>query len=317
MSSRGRSRNSRGRSPGPAIATRTPRTRSKTSRSTRIRSSSSPEQSRGNKSRKSFRQVFNEFREVFDGDNPDSDSSQQQSKETDDSQILPTENEQDDGPSVTEEEPAPAWAKQLIAAHVRSSRSYDTELKKLQRQVNSLKRKRDSRDDQEWKYKGNKHQSDFNISVLEQLEDAKESNSLETAKRIVDKGIALIKNRNKLIKIADRDGWDTVTCYEEDPLAGDDHDDKRLRRARKEAERLRVRKKSEKDAKSAKRNRSYKSRGGYSGWRGPNYPRFEGYQGRDSRVLLSHASQDNRLSIPRCFRCNKPGHIQKDCTLKP
>ena len=43
-------------------------------------------------------------------------------------------------------------------------------------------------------------------------------------------------SRNKLISIADRDGWDVVEYFEADPLTKNDEEEKKLRVARKEAE---------------------------------------------------------------------------------
>ena len=51
--------------------------------------------------------------------------------------------------------------------------------------------------------------------------------------------MSLLDNRNKLISIADRDGWDVVEYFEADPLTKNDEDEKKLRVARKEAERSR------------------------------------------------------------------------------
>ena len=48
-------------------------------------------------------------------------------------------------------------------------------------------------------------------------------------------GISLITTHNKHIRLADRDAWDIVDVYSDDPLAQNDEDDKRIRRARKEA----------------------------------------------------------------------------------
>ena len=51
--------------------------------------------------------------------------------------------------------------------------------------------------------------------------------------------MSLLDNRNKLISIADRDGWDVVEYFEAYPLTKNDEEEKKLRVARKEAERSR------------------------------------------------------------------------------
>lgn len=51
--------------------------------------------------------------------------------------------------------------------------------------------------------------------------------------------MSLLDNRNKLISIADRDGWDVVEYFQADPLTKNGEEEKKLRVARKEAERFR------------------------------------------------------------------------------
>ena len=41
--------------------------------------------------------------------------------------------------------------------------------------------------------------------------------------------MSLLDNRNKLISIADRDGWDVVEYFEADPLTKNDEEEKKLR----------------------------------------------------------------------------------------
>ena len=50
--------------------------------------------------------------------------------------------------------------------------------------------------------------------------------------------MSLINNHNKLIVIADRDGWDVVECFEVDPLTKNDEKEKKLKTARKEPKEL-------------------------------------------------------------------------------
>ena len=51
--------------------------------------------------------------------------------------------------------------------------------------------------------------------------------------------MSLLDNRNKLISIADRDGWDVVEYIEANPLTKKDEEEKKLRVAHKEEERSR------------------------------------------------------------------------------
>ena len=76
-----------------------------------------------------------------------------------------------------------------------------------------------------FKRKSNEKQHQFNESVLDKVEAAHKSLSstplaVEKAKEALGEGEQLIKNRQKLIRIADRSeyGWGTVAEYEEDEL---------------------------------------------------------------------------------------------------
>lgn len=57
--------------------------------------------------------------------------------------------------------------------------------------------------------------------------------------RFANEGMSLLDNRNKLIFIADQDGWNVVEYFQADPLTKNDEEEKKLCLARKEAERSR------------------------------------------------------------------------------
>ena len=69
---------------------------------------------------------------------------------------------------------------------------------------------------------------------MQHLEDAKDSlhdNSLRDTARSINKAIDLLQKRNKMIRLADRSqaDWATVKEYEDDDLADDSADERRLR----------------------------------------------------------------------------------------
>ena len=63
------------------------------------------------------------------------------------------------------------------------------------------------------------------------LDEIAATKTLLDARNLAEEGLCLVKEQNKLIKIAYQHGWDTVNCYISDPLAEDEGDDKRLRKA--------------------------------------------------------------------------------------
>ena len=59
----------------------------------------------------------------------------------------------------------------------------------------------------------------------------------------LNEGKSLLSERNKHILLAEKFGWDTVECYTAEPLAADADDEKRIKKAVKESQRIRDEKK--------------------------------------------------------------------------
>ncbi|XP_068707643.1 uncharacterized protein [Montipora foliosa] len=129
----------------------------------------------------------------------------------------------------------PAWAKKILKA----LEAKKEEVKVVREQLDSLKRK-SAEEEPEFKYKSNKKQFKFNTDVKDKFNQILERAGADDAiTKIDNEGMSLLDNRNKLISIADRDGWDVVEYFEADPLTKNDEEEKKLRVARKEAERSR------------------------------------------------------------------------------
>ena len=90
------------------------------------------------------------------------------------------------------------------------------------------------RDTFRFKSEGLNVQFQFNldrIDKLAEIESSLEFGSLEKVKTIISEESKLLKDRNKILKIADTHGWDTVKEYDTDPLADDSEDANKLRTA--------------------------------------------------------------------------------------
>ena len=89
--------------------------------------------------------------------------------------------------------------------------------------------------------KSNQAQYDFNLKikrVFENTENAVKTGNTEVAKTSISQGMKLIKERQKHIKIADREdcSWQVIEHYKSDVLAEDSEDEKRIARARRIAQ---------------------------------------------------------------------------------
>ena len=96
------------------------------------------------------------------------------------------------------------------------------------------------------KFKGNRKQFELNLqldNILTRIDES--ASSPADVHKLVEEGKLLIKKRQKLIKIADKnkDGW-LVQEYESDDLASDSEDEKKIRKAKAAAEKKRKETKS-------------------------------------------------------------------------
>lgn len=258
-------------------------------------------------------EVFEEFREVFDPEYSDSlsiraysdlDEDRDEYRRSRERNSDRNEPERRERRSNEQDENMPSWARSLIQDQQKA-------LADLRSEIRSLKRKRDDKenDEFEWKKKGNKRQYEFNKSVEEQLDSIATANTLLEARTYAEKGLSILSERQKLIKIADKHGWDTVNNYVSDPLAKDEADDKKLRKAVKEAEKSREKTKREKEAKSRRSARSRlftSNQSPFSSNRLGPLP-----SETSSRVVLPNDGK--KYSQPRCFKCSKIGHMARDC----
>lgn len=164
-----------------------------------------------------------------------------------------------------------------------------------------------------FKSDGNKAQFDFNLERIEGLHkiDTVGKVSSELVSKVVKSEIEEVNIRNKLIKIADKHGWDTVREYSDSPLADDAEDAAKLRGAI--ARTLRNRRFKPYDSKPSKAN--VPQLGGVQ-------RDFRTFPARDDRQMLKRfgvgsqaigGRRENGASYGACFACHLYGHFAKEC----
>jgi len=176
-------------------------------------------------------------------------------------------------------------------------------------QMSEIKRlKRDAAPS--FKKKSNEEQFNWaNKSILEAVEDANvvlDRKDLQKTNEALDRGMSLLKDRQKLILLADKSpyGWKTVLEYKHYDLADDDEDEKKIFRA---------------EAREARTSNPFAARG-------------LGLQ-RRSGLPLQPVSRNSQLAVAQLpslftwvnpqsslnrsaglrFSCGKPGHWIASC----
>ena len=76
-------------------------------------------------------------------------------------------------------------------------------------------------------------QYEFNTGVYELLQEAAQDSSDEGRQQALGEGLKLIKERNKLLTLADKYGWGTAAAYMADPIASDSEDEKEFIRPKR------------------------------------------------------------------------------------
>ena len=180
------------------------------------------------------------------------------------------------------------------------------------------------RDNFDFKNEGLKKQFNFNNDRLEKLSELEallDCGNLETFKYVLAKEKQEIKDRNKILKIADSHGWDTVREYSADPLADNNEDASKLRSAINRARY--ARKFKPYDFKTQGFNSS--SALGAAPSRFPaGFQLFPEPQARFGAPLQTTQTryswrnpQPNQLNTqPICFSCHLRGHIANECPFR-
>ena len=73
------------------------------------------------------------------------------------------------------------------------------------------------------------------MEIYNKLEQATITEDVEERNTSLNEGMELITQRNKVLVLTDKYGWETAMCYGINPVASDSEDEKRIKRTRKEA----------------------------------------------------------------------------------
>lgn len=164
----------------------------------------------------------------------------------------------------------------------------------------------------DFKHEGHRIQHSFNAEILERLSELKNliaHNDLGKAEAIIDKEIAEFRQRNKILKIADRHGWDTVNEYLDDPLADNNDDAIKLRGAVNRAVRKRnYRGKPYSYTGQARRQNAFSANDFFRGFGQTFAPGvFKTIKPSD------YATGQQAFYDRKCFFCRQSGHYVRDC----
>ena len=154
---------------------------------------------------------------------------------------------------------------------------------------------------------GNKIQHSFNSERLDKLlciENCLKFNNLSGASEIIAEEKEVIRKRNKILKIADKHGWDTVREYLDSPLADNKDDASDLRAAISRAARKR-------NAKPYNRPDVQSTGDG----RGKFNPRSF-FRGLSQVSGGGFTNGNSKQDVSKCFYCNQPGHFARTCPLR-
>ena len=163
----------------------------------------------------------------------------------------------------------------------------------------------------EHSFKNNINESNFDFckkidDIWRKTERAVEEKDKTKTKELLKKGRDLLENRMQALIIADKEGWDVALAYVSDPLVRTAEQEKRLKKARREAQ-------AAKDSSSKKKRDSENARFG------PKRSYQNECQDGSSRKRQNnlYGNLDRRSWGPepkKCWRCGAYGHLSTRCT---
>ena len=171
-----------------------------------------------------------------------------------------------------------------------------------------------------FKKKSNEEQFKASEKVLDAMEEAKynlEGGDFEAAKSAVDQGISLVKERQKLILLADKSqyGWKTVHEYLKHELAEDSDDEKKIYRAESRAARNSKRWTFQRNVSGNTSTVSQSQSSTTPSVQSSPIPTIVNRGATFGQVTRAFGPQ--RLAPGACFACGKMGHWRASCPFQP
>ena len=124
----------------------------------------------------------------------------------------------------------PAWAKRMLEAQEQSQ----ARLLKLEAELCKSDKHREMQDGtikQEHKFNEAiyKEHYSLNTALHKKLEQATVTEDVEKRNSILKDGMDLFIQRNKVLILSDKYGWETAIAYGTDPVTSDSEDDKMIK----------------------------------------------------------------------------------------